>query len=294
MIPVHRTPVIVWKDYLDASRSLLLWAVIGALTLLVAILYFVIFWVGSDPTALDIIGPASALMQLIVPLLGLIIGYRSIVSERKSGSIKVLLSLPPSRAEVVFGKFIGRSLVLATAIAASFLMFLILSIILFQEVLLVDFVSLAVATAIVGFAFVGIAVGVSALVNTRGQAMAGVIGLYFVFLLLWDLITAGIHRVVMGELPDGPFGQYEAWYVFLQWLNPIEAFSVISDTLLDESFGAFTIPLFAPQEISNTEQIVIGDVPWYLSEPMAVVILLAWAVIPVAIGWYRFDRVDLG
>lgn len=289
-----KAPVIIWKDFLDASRSRMLWAIMSILVLLVTIVYIAIWWVGTDPEVMDIIGPASALMQLIVPLLGLIVGYRAIVSERQSGSIKVLLSLPPSRGDVIVGKFIGRALVLAVAIFAAFLAFIVLALVLFQELPLVDFVAIAASSAIVGFAFVGIAVGVSGLVNTRGQAMAGVIGLYLVFLLFWDLITAGIHRLVMGELPAGPAGQFEAWYILLQWLNPIEAYGVVSDAILEESFGAFTIPLFAPQELSNTEAIVIGEVPAYLSDPVAVLILLLWAIIPVVIGWYRFDRVDLG
>ncbi len=291
---MRKTPVIVWKDFLDASRSKMLWAVMGALVLLVSVLYVAIWWVGSDPEVLDIIGPASAIMQLVVPLIGLIIGYRAIVSERQSGSIKVLLSLPPSRGAVIVGKFLGRSLVLAVAIFAAFLTFIALALVLFQEVPLADFVAIAASSALVGFAFVGIAVGISGMVNSRGQAMAGVIGLYLVFLLFWDIITAGFYRLVMGELPPGPVGEFEAWYIFLQWLNPIEAYGIVSDAILEESFGAFTIPLFAPQQLSNTEQVVIGEVPGYLTEPVAVVILLLWAIIPVALGWVRFDRVDLG
>lgn len=291
---MRKTPVIVWKDFLDASRSKMLWAIMGVLVLLVSILYLAIWWIGSDPKVLDIIGPASAIMQLVVPLIGLIVGYRAIVSERQSGSIKVLLSLPPSRGAVIFGKFIGRALVLSVAIFAAFLTFIVLAVVLFQEVPLVDFIAIAASSALVGIAFVGIAVGISGLVNSRGQAMAGVVGLYLVFLLFWDLITAGIHRLVMGELPAGPIGEFEAWYIFLQWLNPIEAYGVVTDAILEESFGAFTIPLFAPQEPSNTEAVVIGDVPAYLSDPVAVVILLAWAIVPVALGWYRFNRVDLG
>lgn len=291
---MRRTPVVVWKDFLDASRSLLLWAAVAVMTGIVLMLYLVAWWTGSDPTPMDIIAPAAILLQLLVPLLGLIIGYRSVVSERQSGSIKLLLSLPPSRGAVVAGKFIGRSLVLMTAILAAFGVFIFLSVVLFQELPLADFVGLAVAAGIVGVAFVGIAVGVSSLVNSRGQAMAGVISVYLMFLLFWDLFTAGIHRLVMGELPDGPGGTFEAWYLFFQWLNPLEAYTVLTNAFLDESFVAFTLPFFAPFDASDVEGSLAGEAPWYLSEPVAVVVLIAWAAIPVAVGWLRFERVDLG
>lgn len=292
---MRRTPVVVWKDFLDASRSKLLWGVMAVFAALVIVMYVALWWAGSDPTALDIVGPASAIMQLVVPLLGLIVGYRSIVSERQSGSIKILLSLPPSRGAVVAGKFIGRSLVMVAALLVAFVTFVIMAGVLFQEFPLADFAGIAVTSAMVGITFVGIAVGVSGAVASRGRAMALVVGLYLVFLLFWDLITAGAYRLLMGELPDaGPVGEWEAWYIFLQWLNPIEAFSVVSDAVLDESFGAFTIPLFAPQEVSDVDAIVVGDVPWYLDTWVAVALLVIWAIVPVVIGYARFNRADLG
>jgi ABC-2 type transport system permease protein len=260
----NRTAIVARKDFEDAVKSKMLWSLMGLLVLIVGIIYVAIWWNVDDPEPVDIVGAATAIFQLIVPLVALIAGYLSIVGERRSGSIKVLLSLPPDRRDVVFGKLLGRAGVIGATVLAAFL------------------------------ALVGIAVGVSALVASRGQAMAGVVGLYLVFLLFWDLLTAGVYRVVAGELPGNPGDQFEAWYVFLQWLNPLEAYSVLTDTILGETFGAFTIPLFAPQEASATERVVAGEVPAYLQEPVTVPILLFWFVVPVALGYLRFRGADLG
>ncbi|MFC7114164.1 hypothetical protein ACFQH2_03150 [Natronoarchaeum sp. GCM10025703] len=55
-----------------------------------------------------------------------------------------------------------------------------------------------------GFAFVGIAVGFSAAVASRGRAMAGVVSTYLVFLGFWDVLVGGIYRIVTGSFPAAP------------------------------------------------------------------------------------------
>lgn len=291
---MRKLRLIAWKDFQDAVRSKLLWGVMGTLVVIIALLYAAVWFNVSDPTALDIVGPASALMQLVLPLLGLVVGYRSVVGERESGSIKILLSLPPSRRDVVFGKLLGRAAVITVAVLAAYAALVVLSVVFFQSLPIRDFTAIAAVSVLIGVTFVGIAVGISAMVSSRGRAMAMVVGLYLMMLLFWDLLTAGIHRILIGELPGNPGDQFEAWYVFLQWINPIEAFGVLTDAALAESFGAFTIPLFAPQMVSDVEQVVAGEVPGYLTEPVLFPVLFVWCLLPVVIGYWRFSGADLG
>ncbi|MFW6448383.1 MAG: ABC transporter permease subunit [Halobacteriota archaeon] len=291
---MKRLLIVAWKDFQDASRSRMLWGLVGLLVLLVSLIYVAIWWTVDDPAPVDIVGPASAVMQLVVPIVAAIAGYRSVVGERQSGSVKILLALPPSRRDVVFGKLLGRAATLTLAILAAFVTLVFLSLVLFRSVALSEFSAIAAGSILVGLAFVGIAVGISAGVNTRGQAMAGVVGLYLVFLLFWDLITAGLYRLVVGELPGNPGDQFEAWYVFLQWLNPVEAYGILTDAVFEESFGAFTIPIFAPQQPSAVDRVVVGEVPWYLDEWVLIPVLAAWFLVPVLLGYRRFERVDLG
>jgi len=290
----NRTAVVARKDFEDAVQSKMLWSLIGLLVTIVALIYLAVWWNIDDPGTTEVVGAASAIMQLIVPLVALIAGYLSVVGERQSGSIKILLSLPPNRRQVVFGKLFGRSAVIACVVTAAFAALVLLSLVFFRALPLVDFLGIAAASVLVGLAFVGIAVGISAMVASRGRAMAGVIGLYLTFLLFWDLLTAAIFRVVRGELPGGPGSQFEAWYVFLQWLNPVEAYAVLTDAVLGETFGGFTISLFAPQDVSATERVVAGEVPAYLQEPVLVPVLLFWFLVPVFLGYLRFRRADLG
>jgi hypothetical protein len=103
--------VVARKDFQDAVRSHWLWALSA---LFVAVLAF--------PPALIIadiiqIGQASEglntdlfvflmrdTMTLLVPIIAIVLAYASVTGERDSGTLKLLLSLPHSRRDVVAGK----------------------------------------------------------------------------------------------------------------------------------------------------------------------------------------------
>jgi ABC-2 type transport system permease protein len=56
----------------------------------------------------------------IVPVLALVASYLAIAGERESGTLKLLLGMPPTRREVVLGKLLGRLAVTTTAIVVAF------------------------------------------------------------------------------------------------------------------------------------------------------------------------------
>jgi ABC-2 type transport system permease protein len=50
---------------------------------------------------------------------------------------------------------------------------------------------------------------------------------------------------------------------------------------------------FQGQEPLMVSNRIAGDVPFYLTEWFAAVILLVWIIVPIAIGYRRFERADL-
>lgn len=60
------------------------------------------------------------LVLLIVPLMGLTIGAQSLAAERETGTLAYLLAQPVSRAEVLWGKFIGLGMALLAALLLGF------------------------------------------------------------------------------------------------------------------------------------------------------------------------------
>ncbi|MCL9815244.1 ABC transporter permease subunit [Natranaeroarchaeum aerophilus] len=293
-------PTVARKDFEDAVRSQMLWSMTGLLVGLIVLIYGAVrYFEGSAPA--DELAAILALpMQVIVPLAALIVGYMAIVGERRSGSIKILLSLPPTREDVVAGKLLGRAGVVATAVLAAFAVALVLGLVLFGEVAVGELFGLAVATLLLGFAFVGIAVGFSAAVASRGRAMAGVVGTYLVFLGFWDVLVGGIYRLATGAFPPGIIpmdGRIEPWALALQRLNPMEAYGVVASGLMDQQVFPLTLQFpIGVNVVGNEplEDVVIGEVPFYLSEWFSAVVLLAWFVVPVALGYLRFRNADLG
>lgn len=286
------------KDYRDAVRSKMLWSVTGLLVALVGIVYVATWRWGTGMDADEVAPVLALLVQLIVPLLAVIAGYMAIVGERRSGTIRILLGLPPTRIDVVFGKLIGRVGVVATAILTAFAVALALSALLLGSVPVRDLAGLGAATLLLGSAFVGLAVGVSAAVATRGRAMAGVVGAYLLVLVFWNVIAGGIYRLVEGENPPRFAAEpIEPWVLLLSRLNPMEAYGVVVSALIDERVPLVTFPF--PGSVPSVPNdrladVVVGDVPVYLSEWFAAATLVAWIVVPVVIGYLRFRRVDLG
>lgn len=291
--------VVAAKDFRDAVRSKMLWSLTGLLVVLIGVVY-IGSWLWGDDTDPTFLAEALALpLQVIVPLLALIAGFMSIVGERRSGSIKLLLGLPPNRFDMVAGKLLGRLGVVSVAILVGGLVAAILSGVFFGEVPLQTLASTIGVTLLLGGAFVGIAVGVSAAVATRGKAMASVIGAYILFVGFWNVIGGGLYRMIEGEFPPNPmFGDahLQPWVLFFQRLNPIEAYATVASALVDEQI--FPLTLQFPNTVPTIpqdrfEESIAGEVPFYLNEWLAVVVLLGWIVLPVVIGYIRFERSDL-
>src|SRR6056297_3229926 len=100
------------KDVRDAGTSRTLWALTALLPVLfVALALGISAFVDREfDTFLQ---TGAALVSTTFALLGIVLGYKSVIAERNSGSIALLLSMPHSRRDVVIGKFVGRAVVFA-------------------------------------------------------------------------------------------------------------------------------------------------------------------------------------
>ncbi|WP_121820185.1 ABC transporter permease subunit [Halostella salina] len=286
--------VVARKDFEDALRSRMLWSLTGLLAVLIAVGYVAVWNWGHDTTAEAMVGFLSLPLQVLVPISALIVGYMAVVGERRSGSIKLLLGLPPTRGDIVFGKLVGRSGVVAVAVLTGFAVAALLSLALFGALPLAALGGLLVATLLLGLAFVGIAVGVSAASASRGRAMAATVGTYIVFIGFWKLLTAGVYYFANDGAPSLPI---EGPYLLLERLNPMQAFAVVATELTGRDvfpvlfqYGV-GIPTVPSSELSTA---VPGDLPFYLEPWSAVAVLVAWFVAPMTVGYLRFRAADLG
>lgn len=163
------------KDFADASRSKLLWGLTVILLLLVAGLSVIPYLLDSDGSVAFGAGLTFVFgaVGFLIPIIGLVVGYRSIVGERESGSIRFLLGLPNSRRDVVIGKVIGRAIVVAVPTIFAFIVGAIVIYALYTGFEVINYLGLFVFTLIMGLVYVAIAVSVSASVSVVQRQWLG-------------------------------------------------------------------------------------------------------------------------
>ncbi|MFB6085912.1 MAG: ABC transporter permease subunit [Halodesulfurarchaeum sp.] len=270
--------VIARKEFEDALRSRMLWAIvvlIAAMTSLAAGVMVLVPGVSGDPVSA--IGAASQFAAMLVPIMALIAGYLAIAGERESGSLKILLGLPPSRGEVLLGKFLGRAGVVGIGVGAGFAISGVITRALYGVVPVLDFVGVTLLSAALGICFVGIAVGISATTAVRSRAMTLAVAAYLVLTLLWDMVPQGVHLVVAGSMPGATV---PGWFLLLQRASPSGAYNTLVQRVLVDTDAALAARLG-------------GEVPAYLDAPFFLGILVLWTILPLVFGYRRFRRADL-
>lgn len=286
------TATVAWKDFEDAIRSRVLIALA---------VVFVLFTVGGTYLFAEVIGFAAAgnappVVSLIfsllgpivvfVPLIGVMTGYKSVVGERESGQMKLLLSLPHTRRDVVFGKLLGRVAVLAVAIVAGFAAAAGMAVVLYNSFPVVDYTLFTLATVALGAVYLAFAIGLSASTGSGSVALWGSLGFFVLFQFLWGFVVQLLVYVVNGfSSPQGfsfGFGYFPPnrapdWYRLVQSLSPGNAYQ--------SAVGSFL-----PQ---NPGPAAGGSVPYYLEGWFGVVVLAIWIVVPLVLGYLRFQQADL-
>jgi ABC-2 type transport system permease protein len=240
------------------------------------------------------LGTLTQITRLLIPLTGIVVSYAALVGERESGTMKLLLSLPHSRLSVVLGKLIGRSGVVAVPVLLGFLvaapMFPILGVT-FEPV---GFVAFALATALVGIVFVAISLGASAAASTARRAVVGVVGLYVLFTLLWGQVSNAVFQRIAENTDLGNEALIQTFLV-IRHLNPVRAYeSLVASVGPQSPLEARTSVFSGFQGQIYAQALQQGDgLPVYLTDPALVVYLLLWIAVPVALGYWAFERADL-
>ncbi|QLG28404.1 ABC transporter permease [Halorarum halophilum] len=272
------------KDFEDAVRSRWLLALSAFFVLLVSgVAYIVRPGGGGTFSSNAILGLVNgSLVTTLVPLIALVIAYGAVVGERESGSLKLLLSLPHSRAEVVFGKVLGRTGAMAVPIVIGFLLpALVLAVgpLQFDAGSYIGYTLLVVFLAAV---FVAIAVGFSAAVPSQRLAVAGAVAVYFVFVPLWQILQLPLQFFLLGGTPGWlPLTGNEVLRL-VRLVNPTGSFKIVSGEYLAGT-------LLAAGEAGSD---AAGQ--WATNmEIAAVAMLIAWLLVPPLLGLWRFEQADL-
>jgi ABC-2 type transport system permease protein len=190
----------------------------------------------------------------------------------------LLLGLPHTRRDVVLGKVVGRTLVLAIPVVVGLVA--MLAVIFAGGVTFtpVDYALFAVVTLAFVLVYVSVYVGISA--STTSTARAATLGVLALVILefAWDVVPLGAWFVANGfEVPagfaTGTVSTMPDWVAFLANLPPSAAYQ--------NAVGGVISGMTAT-----------GG-PFYLSNWFSIVILALWALVPLTVGYLRYRRADL-
>lgn len=269
------------KDVADARRSRQLYYLTGLFALIgIAVGYVVGSNQVMSPETLGIL--LLNAFAFLAPVAALTISQGDIVGKRTTGELSVLLSLPFSRRSIVFGSFIGRTAVLTASIVPTFVLGALLMVVQGSSI---DMRSLVIAFLVgwmLAIVFAAIALGLSALTRSTTVAAAGSFGVFLLFVLqVWSLIPTGVRFLLGGfSLPTGPPPEWAA--VFVQ-LSPFAALRNLTHPAFPALLDTFQL---APGGVQD-------PVPWFQEPRFAAVVLCLWTVLPLLVGYIRFQRTDL-
>jgi len=247
-------------------------------------------------------GPALAVAVFQGPvyflggLTACLLTYRAVVEERENGRMKLLLGLSAGRRDVVLGKYIGRTAVLVALFVVPAVFGSVVGFVRSGGVTPVRLALFALASTLYLGAIAGIGVGASMAVASGVRSAALTFGAYLWFFLFWDDTVETAYAALAGGTADPAASPL---YFFLVRLAPLQAFQALSNAVLGAgtAVGSYR---FAVRALSggrgtnlHVAEATLDAIPFYFRGWFSAFVLLAWACLPLLIGFFRFRRTDL-
>jgi len=273
------TLAIAQYDLRNARRSRILWGVVGIYVAFVALLFYANS-TGPSPTVESAIVGTVFFTAVLLPLVAIAGSYLAVAGERESNTVRFLLSQPVRRGSVVVGKLLSRGAMTVGALVLALAVGVGVALVTFPDPDLAPIPPFGAFTVLLVGAYVSVAVAISAVSASRSRAIAGTIAVYFVTDLLAVLQGIGLETLLRGLLGDVlGLDLTDSFYnLALALISPTRAYlnatlGTINQDLLLGTSGA--------------------EVPVFLEPPAMVLVLLAWILVPLALGVVAFSRAEI-
>ncbi|TAM59601.1 MAG: ABC transporter permease [Rhodanobacter sp.] len=219
----------------------------------------------------------TTLAAFIIPLIGLLIAYHTIVGERDNGTLLLILSYPLSRAELLTGKFVGHCAALGAAALAGFgLAVAIIQLMQPPTRTLAAWLQIGnfiASASMLGASFVALACVISVITDDKSRAAGLALVMWFASVVLFDLALLAVLVFSGGNHAE------QAVYPYLLLLNPIDVFRLINLTTLGHGAG---------------NDLFMGMTASHVYHPaMLYLVMLSWIVVPFWIALSVFRRKEV-
>ncbi|QTF92918.1 ABC transporter permease [Halomonas sp. BM-2019] len=269
---MNATLTVARKEFQDGLRNR--WVL--AIALILAALAVGIAWFGAAAsggvgftTLSTTVVSLSTLAVFLIPLIALLLAYDAVVGEQESGTLLLLLTYPLSRTALLLGKFIGHGLILGAATALGFGIAGVVIGIAADGVdtrqLVASMGLLILSSVLLGWVFIAFAYLISVWVSEKARAAGLALGVWFLFVLVFDL---GLLALLVSVQSGGD------WLPWLLLLNPTDGFRLINMVGFD-SAQAYT----GVTAIASDIDFPIG---WL------VLVLIGWIAAPLGLAVLRF------
>ena len=202
-----------------------------AASLLLGVLALTLAFIGSTPAGPVTASPLaitvvslSSLSVFLVPLIGLLVSYDTLVGEIERGTMPLLMTYPVTRWRIVLGKFAGQVAILAIATVVGF-----------GVAALVTghgeggdaeawraFGVMVGGSILLGAAFIALGTLFSAVVAERGTAAGVSAAAWLIFVVLFDMALLAILVADEGQVVSGDL------FRVLLLLNPTDVYRMLT------------------------------------------------------------------
>ncbi len=253
-----------------------------AASLLLGVLALTLAFIGSTPAGPVAASPLaitvvslSSLSVFLVPLIGLLVSYDTLVGEIERGTMPLLMTYPVTRWRIVLGKFAGQVAILAIA-----------TIVGFGVAALVTglgdggdaeawtaFGTMVGGSILLGAAFIALGTLFSAVVAERGTAAGISAAVWLVFVVLFDMALLAVLVADEGQVVSGDL------FRVLLLLNPTDVYRML--TLAgSETVGALSGMAGVSAEAAFGHAVLLP-------------VMVLWIAVPLGLAGLLFGRKEL-
>ena len=227
---------LAWHEFLERSRDR--WILVLTLLFILLSAGITLYGKAGDMSQGEVVGPSLVtLSSLLIPLVGLLLGFDAVVGERERRTLNLLLSMPLHRWELIVAKFFGRFIPLTIAILAGILA----AILLLEGGYASALTQLIVPSLLLGASFLGLGILVSSVVVRQATASSLLITIWFLLVFFYDLGILGALVVT-----DGTFSS--SLCTGLVVANPVGLYRIVMIERFggDDFFSGFGLEAYIP------------------------------------------------